>query len=185
MANKPLPGQPSDEATEEQLRQALSQGDAYGQALKTMTQHEAGTGGTANVGDYEIAFAAEEAEGMYELEDGELVWHNPADDENVHIEIAVRDRKDGRFIPYLDIDVTLTTEDGTGLGTHRQPFMWHSWLYHYGRNWTIPGKGHYQIHVKIAAPAFMRHDHGNGARYAKDVEHTFKNVGLETGQKKI
>ena len=185
MTDQPLPGQPSDEADTKQLRLARTQGDAYGEALEEMTTHEADTGGTAIVGDYEIGFAAEEAEGMYEFEDGQLVWHNPATDENVHIEIAVRDRRDGRFIPYLDIDVTLTTADGAALGTHRQPFMWHSWLYHYGRNWTIPGNGTYNIHVKIAAPTFMRHDHGNGARYAQPVEHTFENIELETGQKTI
>lgn len=42
-----------------------------------MAQDVAKDGGTQQVGDYLVGYAIEDAEGMYHLEDGELVWHNP------------------------------------------------------------------------------------------------------------
>ena len=52
--------------------------------------------------------------------DGKLEWMAP-ERENIHIEVAVRDKADGRLIPGLDIDVTLIDDSGKEVGTHRQP----------------------------------------------------------------
>ena len=92
---------PSDEATEEQLKLARQQGEAFARAVEHMTQQEA-HGAEIRAGDYLIGYAVEHAEGMYMLEAGELVWHNPTD-ENVHVEVVVRDGADGRFIPGLTV----------------------------------------------------------------------------------
>ena len=54
-----------------------------------MIQQEA-HGAEIRAGDYSIGYAVEHAEGMYALVDGDLVWHNPTD-ENVHVEVVVRD----------------------------------------------------------------------------------------------
>ena len=51
------------------------------------------------------------------------------------LEVAVRDVADGRFIPGLTMYATLLDHNGVEIGTHQQPFLWHSWMYHYGRNW--------------------------------------------------
>jgi uncharacterized protein involved in high-affinity Fe2+ transport len=107
----------------------------------------------------------------------------PRRDENLHVEIVVRDGVDGRFVPGLAVTVTVVDPDGNELGTHPQEFMWHPWLYHYGRNWAVPGNGKYTLHVHIEPPQFMRHDQTNGLRYQEPVDVTFENVEVEAGQK--
>lgn len=174
------PTQPSDEATQKQLTLAKKEGDAYGESLKVMTQ-EVARGEERPAGDYLVGYAVEEAEGMYHLINGKLEWMEPQD-ENAHIEVAVRDGADGRFIPQLTVYATLIANDGTGVGTHQQPFLWHPGLYHYGRNWRVPGDGEYTLRVRIEAPEFHRHDRINGKRYAEPVEVEFRNVEIQTGK---
>ena len=97
---------PSDEANEEQLRLAKEQGEALQRAIDEMTKSEAYDGGEQRAGDYLIGYAVEEAEGLYHLWDGRLGWQEP-EHENVHVEVAVRDGADGRFIPGLEEDHTI------------------------------------------------------------------------------
>ncbi len=73
--------------------------------------------------------------------------------------------------------------EGESVGSHSQPFVWHPWLYHYGRNWQVPGEGEYTLKVNIKAPEFPRHDEKNGERYADDVDVEFEGVQIKTGQK--
>lgn len=177
------PMRPSDEAEEKTLQMAREQGKALERALKYMTGEEAHDGGEKPAGDYLVGYAVEEAEGMYEMRDGTLEWKAPQE-ENVHVEVSVRDAADGRFIPALTVEATLVAADGTEVGTHRQPYLWHPWLYHYGRNWTVPGDGEYTLRVRIEAPNFPRHDKINGLRYRGEVEVEFTGVKIKTGQKK-
>lgn len=180
----PAPAMPpmkaSEESTEEQLRLATRQGDAYAAALKGMDE-ESGAD-ISRAGEYEVVLVVENAEGMYHLRDGKLTWQEP-ESENAHIEVAVRDAADGRFIPGLTVSVTVTDPDGTNLGTHEQPFLWHPWLYHYGRNWEVTSEGEYRVHVKIDPPTFMRHDHENGKRFIDTVEVEFSRQ-IKPGQKR-
>jgi hypothetical protein len=171
----------TDEASPEQLDAARAQGEAYGKALELMTNRIAHDGGQERAGDYLIGYAVEEAEGMYMFQNGELVWQEP-DEENLHVEVAVRDAGDGRFVPCLDVWVTLIDPDGEEVGTHRQPLLWHPMLYHYGRNWTVPGDGEYTLRVRVEPPTFMRHDQVNGRRFIESVEVTFDHVKVKTGQ---
>lgn len=170
----------SEESTEEQLKLATKQGRAYAAALKGMDK-EAGAD-KARAGEYEVAIVVENAEGMWHMHDGELMWREP-DNENAHIEVAVTDAADGRFIPGLTVTVTVIDPDGINLGAHEQPMLWHPWLYHYGRNWEVRDEGDYTIRVNIAAPTFMRHDHENGNRYAQPVELEFTRH-IKPGQKR-
>ena len=171
----------SDEASVEQLQLARAQGDAYGQALELMIGEVAHDGGQQRAGDYLVGYAVEQAEGMYRLVDGELAWQEP-ERENLHLEITVRDVADGRFVPDLAVHATLIAPDGEQVGTHRQPLLWHPMLYHYGRNWQVPGDGRYRLRVRIDPPGFMRHDHINGMRFTQPVEVTFDDVEVHTGQ---
>ena len=175
------PLQSSDEATQEQLQLAIEQGDAYQKALDSMVSKEA-HGSEMRAGEYLVGYAVEEAEGMYHWMDGKLHWQDPQD-ENVHIEITVRDGADGRFIPGLNVIVTVIDDKGRAIGIYQQPFLWHPWLFHYGRNWKIPRDGIYTLRVHIEPPDFMRHDKKNGLRFREPVEVEFSNVKLETGQK--
>jgi hypothetical protein len=177
---RPQP-RPSDEANEEQLRLAHEQGHVMGRAVKQMILSEA-QGQEYVVGDYLLAYAVEDAEGMYHLEGGKLVWHDPGE-ENAHVEVVVRDAADGRFIPGLMVFVTLTAADGREIGTRQHPFIWHPWLHHYGCNWSLPGDGVYSLRVRIEPADFMRHDKVNGARFAQAVVVDLGDVKIKTGRK--
>ena len=177
------PMQKSEESTLDQLDMAREQGKTYVKALDFMVKHEADTGGEKKAGNYIIGYAIENAEGMYELMDGRLEWQEPGEN-NCHIEISVRDGADHRFIPGLKVTVTLKDMSGKEIGSHVQEFLWHPWLYHYGRNWQVPRDGLYNMRVHIEAPKFMRHDHKNGLRYIKDEEVVFEEITVKTGQKK-
>jgi hypothetical protein len=109
----PPPMDPNtSEATARQLELAREQGDAYGRALEHMTTEVAHDGGEQGAGHYRIGYAVEEAEGMYEWTDGELVWRDP-DGENLHVEVAVRDAADGRFVPGVRVFATLIDPTAT------------------------------------------------------------------------
>lgn len=176
------PMEKSDEADAEQLQFARVQGGTYKEALEFMANEEADDGGETRAGDYVVAYAVEHAEGMYALKDGGLIWQEP-EDTNAHIEISVRDAADNRFIPNLEVTVAVEDSQGNRLGEHTQPFLWHPWLFHYGRNWKLPGDGVYNLQVHIKAPTFMRHDRLNGKRYANDVKVSFEKVNISTGRK--
>lgn len=171
----------TSEADEIQLDLARRQGDAYAEAVNHMVEQVAQTGGQQQAGDYLIGFAIEEAEGMYAFTDGELMWQEP-DEENLHVEVVVRDAGDGRFVPGCTVTVTLVDRDGTEVGTHGQPLLWHPMIYHYGRNWVVPGDGAYTVRVHVAPPRFMRHDEVNGRRFTDEVTVEFPDVAVTTGQ---
>ena len=181
MSSTPPMDPHTSEATARQLDLARAQGDAYGDALAHMTQNVANDGGEKRAGDYLVGYAIEDAEGMYAWVDGALQWRAPTQ-ENAHVEVSVRDAADGRFVPCLAVHVTLTAPDGTVVGTHRQPMLWHPMLYHYGRNGALPSDGTYTMRVRVDPPEFMRHDEVNGQRYVEPVELEFTDVTVHRGQ---
>jgi uncharacterized protein involved in high-affinity Fe2+ transport len=171
----------SDEVDERQLEVANAEGEAYTRALNYMIAEVAETGGMRAVNDYVVGFAQEEAEGMYApRDDGGLEWTEP-DAENCHLEVAVADDDDGRFVPGLTVRATLDPADGEAVGPFEVPFIWHPGLHHYGRNVEVPGDGEYDITIDVEPPSFMRHDEANGDRYSDPVEVTFEDVEIETG----
>ncbi|MCA9875651.1 MAG: iron transporter [Anaerolineales bacterium] len=172
------PMQASDEATKDELDLAREQGRELNKALNHMVSQVADDGQEKQVGDYLVSYAVEGAEGMYHLENGELVWRAP-EKENIHVEVGVRDAADGRFVPNLVIHARLIDSQNNDVGYHRQPYVWHPWLYHYGRNWYVPEAGDYRLEIHIQAPDFPRHDKKNGRRYAKDVDVEFSPVKIE------
>ena len=123
--------QPSNEAEPSQLDIARGEGDAYRRALEAMDRESGAI--VKPAGEYVVAFVQEEAEGLYALGGGELVWREAAEEANGHLEIAVADAADGRFVPNLDIRLTLRngerelfTRDGArgrapGDGRRHQP----------------------------------------------------------------
>lgn len=88
------------------------------------------------------------------------------------------DAADGRFIPQLTIHARFINSQGYDVGMHQQPFIWHPWVYHGGRNWHVAEEGDYTLEVSIKAPSFPRHDKKNGQRYTDDVDVTFNNVKI-------
>lgn len=174
----------SSEATDRQLELAVAQGEAYRRALEHMAQEVADTGGIQQVGEYLVGYAIEEAEGMYQLIDGELVWHNPGDT-NAHVEVAVCDAADGRFIPGLEVSATLVSPSGQELGPFSQELVWHPMLYHYARNWSLPEDGEYTLRVHVEPPTFMRHDEINGRRFTAPVDVEFTGVPIHRGAEPV
>jgi hypothetical protein len=174
----------SEESTSEQLGLARAQGAALEEALRAMDRESDSGVHRQRAGDYEIAVAVEEAEGMWGRSDVELEWEVPGD-ANCHVEVCVRDGADGRFVPDLRVVVTLVTPAGDIVGTNEHPFLWHPWLYHYGRNWTVPVGGPHRILVEIDSPSFHRHDHENGRRFREPVEVEFTGVEITTGAKRV
>lgn len=55
-------------------------------------------------------------------------------------------------------------------------------LFHYGRNWVVPGDGEYTLRARIEPPDFMRHDEVNGKRFTQVVEAEFAGVKVKTGK---
>jgi hypothetical protein len=115
----------SNEAEPDQLEIARAQGGTYAQALEAMDEESGAV--TQRAGDYLVAFVQENAEGMYELDDGRLVWREAAEEANVHLEIAVADAADGRFEPAVDVTLTLLDGDEELFST-TLPFLWHPYL---------------------------------------------------------
>lgn len=172
----------SDEATQGGLKHAMQEGEAFQSTLAYMLENVVDTGGSQRSRDYIISYAYEEAEGLYHYESGNLAWHEP-ENENLHVEVVVCDAGDGRFIPCLNIFATLINADGREIGTREQPFLWHPTMYHYGRNWTVPGDGIYHLRVRVEPPTFSRHDKVNGKRYTEPIEVEFRDTKVKTGKK--
>ena len=174
------PDAPSDEADKRGLKIAREEGDVYGRAVRHMTEDVADHGEEKRAGEYLVGYAIEKAEGMYMLRDGELEWQAP-EGENLHVEVVVRDGADGRFLPGLAVHAELLDAGGCSVGRHPQPFLWHPTLYHYGRNWTVPGDGEYTLRIDVAVPDFGRHDKDNGRRFTQPVQVEFTRVPVKTG----
>ncbi|HET8997253.1 MAG TPA: iron transporter [Acetobacteraceae bacterium] len=173
---------PSDEATAPQLTLAQKQGEAFGRALQAMSEMDS-HGRAQRAGDYLVGYEVEEAEGMYVPDGNGLLWSEPQQ-ENAHLEVVVRDADDGRFVPGLKVHARLMDAGGKEVGAHELPFLWHPWLFHYGRNLQVPKDGTYSLHIHIDPPQFPRHDKVNGKRYASPVDVHFDQVQVETGQKR-
>jgi uncharacterized protein involved in high-affinity Fe2+ transport len=174
------PARPSNEATTDQLTVARREGDAYADALHAMADEDGAV--VTRAGDYLIAFVNEEAEGMYERDGDRLVWREAAPEATTHLEVAVADGADGRFVPGLTVHVDVEQDDHT-LVYADLPFLWHPFLYHYGSNAKLPGTGPYDVTIRIDAPDFMRHDPINGRRYADTVTARLKKITFTNGRK--
>src|SRR5204863_2887583 len=114
---KPTMDPTTSEADSKQLELAREQGAAYRGALEQMANEVADDGGMQEAGEYLIGYAVEEAEGMYDWVDGDLVWHDPGD-ENIHLEVAVCDASDGRFVPAVTVIATLIDPGGSEVGAY-------------------------------------------------------------------
>ncbi len=171
----------SDEGDRKGLELGRAQGEALTRTLRHMTDEIAHDGRELQSGEYLVAYAVEEAEGMWVPKGGDLEWSEP-DDENAHIEVAVRDAADGRLIPGLKVEATVIDGEGKEVGSHELPLLWHPYLYHYGRNWTLPSDGTYTLKVRFDAPGFARHDRKNGRRFLQGAEVTFEGVRVKRGQ---
>ena len=173
--------QPSEESTRAEIVLGKAEGAAYAAALLYLSNVEASDSGQQTIGDYIVAYAIEEAEGLYHMRDGRLEFHEPTD-ENCHLEVSVRSSADGRFLPGLNVNVTLAENSGNEVGRYELPFLWHPWIYHYGKSITVARDGQYRRRVRFDPPQFPRHDKVNGKRFDQAVDVEFR-VRIKTGRK--
>jgi hypothetical protein len=181
LSRRPSDLTPSEEGDRKGLELGRAQGQALTRTLEHMTRDVAHDGAETRAGEYLVAYAVEEAEGLYVPRDGRLEWTEP-DGENAHVEVAVRDAADGRFIPGLEVTATITGSDGAEVGTRRMPLLWHPYLYHYGCNWSLPRDGRYKLRIRFDPPRFPRHDRKNGNRFCDACDVTFDDVRVKIGQ---
>ncbi|MDS0261305.1 iron transporter [Haloarcula sp. S1CR25-12] len=173
----------SEEFDERQKELAAAEGEAYQRSLRHMIEVVAHTGEMVTAGEYIVGFAQEEAEGLYHLtDDGEFEWTEPSGEENCHLEVAVADAADGRFVPEASVTATLAAHDDGEVGPVDMDLLWHPGLYHYGENIHLPGDGTYDIEITVDPPTFRRHDETNGDRYGESVTVRFEDVDVKTGQ---
>lgn len=172
----------SEPTLEEKQLAALEQGKAYTLALSLMKQMDVHA--EESVEDYIVTLAVEKAEGMFMVQpEGDLQWQIPADHDNAHLEIVVRDKKDLRFIPQLTVIISLKTLPGNVVLEQELPFLWHPFLYHYGSDVHIPEEGEYIPEVTIKQPQFGRHDENKGKRYEKTITITLPQIHIKPGRK--
>lgn len=177
------PDKPTDEATKQGLQLAHEAGQAYLRMVDYFIQNVATSGQKKRAGDYIIGCAVEEAEPLYYRMGPDLKLGEPPLGDNAHLEIVVADADDGRFIPELTIFATIIDASGKEVATLHLPFLWHPTMYHYGRDFHVPGAGKYTVRVAIDAPTFPRHDKVNGKRYAQPVTAEFTGVDIKPGRK--
>ena len=166
---------------------ARIQGDAVADALYTMLHGVAVFGAEQRSGDYLVAFADEFAETFWKKHGDDLRYaleEEESNAHNAHVEVGVRDARTGRFLPGLNVRVTVTAPDGHRAGSSAVALMWHPWLYHYGMNWRIPGASdHYTVQVHADPPSWRRYGRESGSLFAQPIDLDFTSVRFRTGQK--
>ncbi|HEX8923907.1 MAG TPA: iron transporter [Patescibacteria group bacterium] len=162
---------------------AAAQGKTYDLALDEIRQQLSAV--SKESGDFVITLVAGPAEGRYmALLEGGLEWKDASQqDDTQHIQIIVQDKDDHRFVPNLEIVIQVFDKDKRLVAEGNQPFLWHPYLYHYGKNYFIPEDGTYAVRVIIKSPHFPRHDRKLGNRYQQDVSVDFDSVRMIPGIK--
>ena len=165
----------STEATEAQLNLAHKQGYAQELALKWYLTHAVPAAHQQPAGEYLVAYALGAPEGWYDLSGEALSWHAPAAGATTHLRIFVRDAADGREIPGLAVQATLTPAGGAALPAQELPAGWYPLLSGYGTNLALP-PGRYHLRLAISPMPYRRHDPYNGDRLTRPVVAEFDEV---------
>lgn len=161
----------SDEASLSQLERASEEGAALGDELKWVEREEGAVAETVAAGEYLVTCLITPADDFYDLEAAQYsspAHHTTVEPGSAHVGVVVRDAADGRAVPGLDVRATLRASSGGPTRTARLPFGWHPVLNRYGDNMRLPN-GAFTIEVRIASPAYARHDSVNGQRYTRTV----------------
>lgn len=190
---------PLSAAEEQETTLVRAQGDTYHQTTLAMYA-QATDGKDKALGEYHVGYAIEYAEAYWTFPEdghggqtarasqppGKLRFTSEVEtssEQNGHVEVAVLEARTGRFLPGLHVVGTLTEANGHSLGTQGIPFMWHPWLYHYGENWRVPGKGTYHLHVHAEAPPYRRYGRETGLALTSAIDTDFDDVTIRPGQK--
>ena len=113
----------SDEADARGLELGKKEGEAFGRILKHMLEDIADGGEEIAHGDYQDRLRLKRPRAcMCRVTASSNGWR-PS--KRTFTSRFWSDKADGRLLPGLDIDVTLTDDKGKEIGTHRQQLLWH------------------------------------------------------------
>ena len=109
MAGLPACGEDADSATATGTTATTA---AEPSEVAVLEEEIAEEGGSVETGDWRIAYIKEPAEGWFQMDQGHLVWRDPAAGETAHLEIIPIERETGRIVP--DARITLEVLDAGG-----------------------------------------------------------------------
>ncbi len=159
---------------------------------------QANAGAEQRAGDFRIDYAVEFSEAYWSFHDGRFrysIENENSTARNAHVEVAPRDAANGNFLAGLRVVAELIGPDGPVPPPHDEPdpgapaepgqvpFMWHSWLFHYGENWRVPRGGTYRLRIHVDAPTARRYGRASGNRLGRPVDVTFDGVTIKAGTK--
>src|ERR1700674_1196385 len=146
-------GRQAAEADQWELKLAKEEGKRYLASVEHGVK-AADAGAMKPVGDYIVAFLQGKADGLGERA-GAVPDQTP-DGRNCHIQIAVLDAIDMRFVPELKIKVMLLDAGGRKVASFRTPFVWHPGFHHYAASIKLAKGGRHDLLVTIDSPSFRR-----------------------------
>ena len=136
-------------------------------------------GGSVETGEWRIGYIKEPAEGWFQMDQGHLVWRDPARGETAHLEIIPIERETGRIVPGARI--TLEVLDDSGERVEKKPLsFYYAEFFHYAENFRIPSDGEYMLRATVETPQFRRHSDESGAPELMDrAQVEFENVMID------
>lgn len=147
---------------------------------------QASSGGETRQDGMIVTYAIEYAEAFWTFSPSGsfryTVENESSNEKNAHLEVAPRDPRTGRFIPAA----TVTTRTiGPGGGSPRQdtPMLWHSWLYHFGKNVRVPHSGRYTLEVTVTPTPVPHYGRATGNTWWSPVSVSFPGATIKTGGK--
>ena len=174
--------EPSEIATEAQLKRSLDAGKSIQRELKWVEREESVASGDVVAGEYLVTYLITPADDYYDLEAGVdtlPAHHTTVAPGSAHVSVVVRDAADGRTVQGLDVHATLGTAITGTQTVARLPFGWHPILNRYGENMIVP-ESPFTLTVRIGMPMYQREDSVNGNRFRKEVTAIFTGVTVST-----
>ena len=147
---------------------------------------QASSGAEQQSGGMIVTYAIEYAEAFWTFSpQGRFrytIENESSNRENAHLEVAPRDPRTGRFIPAATVTTQATGPDG---GSPRQdtPMLWHSWLYHFGKNVRVPRSGQYRLDVTVTPMPVAHYGRQTGDIWWDPVSVSFPGATIKTGGK--
>lgn len=174
--------EPSEIATEAQLKRSLGAGESIQRQLEWVEREESVASGDVAAGEYLVTYLITPADDYYDLEAGIdtlPAHHTTVAPGSAHVSVVVRDAADGRMVQGLDVHATLGAANTSAQIGARLPFGWHPILNRYGENIVLP-ESPFTLTVRIGMPTYQREDSVNGNRFRNDVTAIFTGVTVST-----
>lgn len=147
---------------------------------------QASSGAEQQVGGMIVTYAIEYAEAFWRFSpSGKFrytIENEGSNAENAHLEIAPRDSRTGRYIPAATVTTETVGPDG-GSPKQDTPQLWHSWLYHFGKNVRVPKPGKYRLDVTVTPTPVAHYGRRTGDIWWNPVSVSFADAEIKTGGK--